>query len=308
MNLNITGVKTNLMKWIESIGRGLFEPERETSTGELWFFKFFELFVAVYTILFVWEWGWYTQLRNVEVVLPLGLANYLDVSIFFDHNLALIHAALITILVILCFFRLGPKWLYMVVVILFHLQYVIRFSQGEIPHSQNLIGMSVFCFAIGAWFFPGEKQMPRFLMGSIIFFIGLGYTSAFFAKLIGTGFNWYDGRHLWLWISEKSIDILSREGAYFPNFLQQMALNSTVIASVILLIGWFTELIGFTMWWKKIRPYTTTLLIAMHIGITLTMNIRFDAFVMQLILVGFPWYKLADYYMTSMPDLVRKWV
>ncbi len=296
------------MKWAENIDRGLFEPERSTSNGELWFFKFLELFVSVYTVIFVWEWGWYTQLRNVEVVLPLGLANYMDVSLFFDHNLALINAALITLLVILCYFRIGPKWLYMVVLILFHLQYVIRFSQGEIPHSQNLIGMSVFCFAIGAWFFPGEKQMPRFVLGSIIFFIGLGYTSAFFSKLIGTGFNWYDGRHLWLWISEKSIDILSREGVYQPNILQQMALNSTAIASVILLIGWFTELIGFTMWWKKIRPYTTALLIGMHIGITLTMNIRFDAFVMQLILVGFPWYKLIDHFTVSMPDIVRKWI
>lgn len=296
------------MKWTGTIAKGLFEPERDVSIGERWFFKFFELFVAVYTVHFVWDWGWYTQIRNAEVVLPLGLANYIDVSVFFDHNIALFLAAIITFLVILCYFRLGPKWLYMVVLILFHLQYVIRFSQGEIPHSQNLIGMSVFCFAIGAWFFPGEKQMPRFVMGSIIFFIGLGYTSAFFAKLIGTGFNWYDGRHLWLWISEKSIDILSREGVYNPNFLQQMALNSTAVASVILLIGWFTELIGFTMWWKKIRPYTTALLVGMHIGITLTMNIRFDAFVMQLILVGFPWYKLIDRKVKSMPDLVRKWI
>jgi hypothetical protein len=296
------------MKWHERIGQELFEPGRDQSPGELLFFKFFELFVLIWTISYVWEWGIYTQLRNVEVVLPLGLANYLDVSIFFDYNLALMNAALITVLALFCFFRAGPKWLYMVVLVLFHMQYVIRFSQGEIPHSQNLIGMSVLCFAIGAWFFPGKKQMPRFVMGSIIFFIGLGYTSAFFAKLIGTGIHWYDGRHLWLWISEKSIDILSREGVYQPNFLQQLALGSTAAASIILLTGWFTELIGFTMWWKKLRPYTTTLLIGMHFGITLTMNIRFDAFVMQLILVGYPWYKLIDHFLESTPALVRRWV
>jgi len=196
----------------------------------------------------------------------------------------------------------------MVVMVLLHIQYVARFSQGEIPHSQNLIGMSVLCFAIGAWFFPDKKQMPRFVMGSIIFFIGLGYTSAFFAKLIGTGFNWFDGRHLWLWIGEKSIDILSREGAWSPNFLQSLALQSTAMASLILLIGWFTELIGFTMWWKKLRPYTTTLLIGMHFGITLTMNIRFDAFVIQLILVGFPWYILLDRYIKSTPKYLKRWV
>ena len=296
------------MKWYEKIGVQLFEPGREQSPGELVFFKLFELFVIYYTIKFAWDWGLYTQFRNTEVVLPLGVANYLDISIFFEHNIALINAGLISILSIAAYFRKGPKWLYMVVMVLLHIQYVARFSQGEIPHSQNLIGMSVLCFAVGAWFFPEKKVMPRFVLGSIIFFIGLGYTSAFFAKLIGTGINWYDGRHLWLWISEKSIDILSREGVYSANFLQELALKSTVAASIILLIGWFTELIGFTMWWKKIRPITTTLLIGMHIGITLSMNIRFDAFVIQLILVGYPWYKVIDHYIKSTPAIIHKWI
>jgi hypothetical protein len=295
-------------KIAQHIGDQLFEPYRDQTPGEVIFFKFFELFVVVYTIRFMWEWGFYTQLRNVEVVLPLGLANYFNAAWLFDYNLALINASVVTVLIAVAFFRKGPKWLYMAVMLLFHIQYVVRFSQGEIPHSQNLIGMSVFCFAVGAWFFPGQKEMPRFVMGSIIFFIGLGYTAAFFSKLIGTGIHWYDGRHLWLWISEKSIDILSREGVYSPNFLQQMALGSTAVASVILLIGWFTELIGFTMWWKKLRPYTTTLLIGMHFGITLTMNIRFDAFVMQLILVGYPWYKLIDRFQVRSPQFIKSWV
>ncbi len=283
----------------DHIGNGLFEPERETSPGELLFFKGFELFVLIYTVKFSFEWAAYTQLRNSEVVLPLGIANYIDVSLFFDHYLSFLLAVLITVLIILAFFRIGTKWLYMIVLILFHLLYVIRFSQGEIPHSQNLIGMSVFCFALGTLFIQKPGKRARFIMGAIVFFIGLGYTSAFFSKLIGTGINWYDGRHLWLWISEKSIDILSREGVYEPNLLQEMALQSLAIASIILIIGWLTELIGFTMWWAGLRPYTTTLLIAMHIGITLTMNIRFDAFVIQLFLIGYPWYKLLDLALSS---------
>ncbi|MEX2455840.1 MAG: hypothetical protein WD381_00935 [Balneolaceae bacterium] len=296
------------MSWTEKLSYQLFDPDREQTPGEIVFFKLFELFVLFYVIKFAWEWGIYTQFRNVEVVLPLGLANYIDVSIFFDYHLALINAGFITILSIASYFRLGFKWQYMVVMILLHIQYVARFSQGEIPHSQNLIGMAVFCFAIGALFFPDKKQMPRFVMGSIIFFIGLGYTSAFFAKLVGTGFDWFDGRHLWLWIGEKSVDILSREGFYNPNFLQTLALKSTTMASLILLIGWMTELIGFTLWWKKLRPYTTLLLIGMHFGITMTMNIRFDAFVMQLILVGFPWYLLFDRYIKTTPEFMKKWI
>lgn len=294
------------MKWYERIGNQLFEPNRNSSPGELLFFKIFELFIVFYTIKYAWDWGFYAHLRNSEVVLPLGLANYIDVSFFFQNMGALVVAGLITIFSVLAFFRNGSEWMYPIVMILLHLQYVIRFSQGEIPHSSNLIGMAVFCFAIGALFFPGKEKMPRFVMGSIIFFVGLGYTSAFIAKMIGTGINWYDGRHLWLWISEKSIDILSREGVYQANFLQQMALNSTAVASIILLIGWLTEMIGITMWWKKLRPYTTTLIIGMHLGITMTMNIRFDAFVIQLILIGYPWYKLLDQFVKSTPVLVDR--
>jgi len=294
------------MKWYEKIGHQLFEPNRNQSPGELIFFKIFELFILIYTIKYAWEWGIYTQLRNTEVVLPLGIANYIDISILFQWNLALINAAVITLLSSIAFTRMGYKWFYMVVMVLLHIQYVARFSQGEIPHSMNLIGMSVLCFAVGAIWFPGKKQMPRFVLGSIIFFIGLGYTSAFIAKLIGTGIYWFDGRHLWLWISEKSIDVYSSLGYYEPNILQELALTYLPVASIILLIGWFTELIGFTMWWKKLRPFTTTLLIGMHFGITLTMNIRFDSFVMQLILIGFPWYLLIDKYVKTTPKWVER--
>lgn len=297
-----------MLRWTEKLSFQLFEPNRDQTPGEIIFFKLFELFVIYYTIRFAWEWGLYTEFRNTDVVLTLGLANYFDVSIFFDNYLSIINAAFITILSIASYFRLGFRWQYLVVMVLLHIQYVARFTQGEIPHSQNLIGMSVLCFAIGAIFFPGKKQMPRFVMGSIIFFIGLGYTSAFFAKLVGTGIYWFDGRHLWLWIGEKSVDILSREGIYNPNLLQSMALQSTGVAAVILLIGWMTELIGFTMWWNKLRPYTTILLVGMHLGITMTMNIRFDAFVIQLILVGFPWYLLLDRYFIKTPSLLEKWL
>jgi hypothetical protein len=296
------------MTWYEKIGHQLFEPKRDQTPGELIFFKIFELFILIYTIKYAWEWGIYTQLRNTEVVLPLGVANYIDISLMFEWNLALINAAVITLLAVIAFARMGARWFYMVVIILLHIQYVARFSQGEIPHSMNLIGMSVFAFAIGAIWFPGKKNMPRFVIGTIVFFIGLGYTSAFVAKLIGTGINWYDGRHLWLWISEKSIDVYSTIGYYEPNFLQELALSYLPVASVILLIGWLTELIGFTMWWKKLRPFTVTLLIGMHIGITLTMNIRFDAFVMQLILIGYPWYLLIDKFVQHTPKWIERTV
>ncbi len=292
------------MKWFDKIAIQLFEPDREVTPGELVFFKIFELFVVSYTIKYAWEWGLYTQLRNTEAILPLGLANYIDISIFFDHQLSLVLAGLITLLGVFSYFRKGPNWLYAVVFVLLHMQYVIRFSQGEIPHSQNLIGLSVLCLAIGILFFPGENRMPRFVLGAVILFTGLGYTSAFFSKLIGSGIHWFNGEHLQLWIFEKRVDILSREGTHQLNYIQQVALNSSFAASIFLLLGWITELCGFMMWWKKMRPYITLLLIGMHFFITMIMNIRFDVFIYELILIGFPWHKWFDGFIQSTP----KWI
>ena len=151
------------MKWISNISAGLFEPKRNITPGENLFFKLFELFILFYTVKFSFEWAHYTQFRNVEVVLPLGVANYIDVSIFFDNYLSFLIAISILILAVVAFFRKGPNWLYMVVMLLFHLLYVIRFSQGEIPHSQNLIGMSLLCFAIGLIWYPDKKRCPALL-------------------------------------------------------------------------------------------------------------------------------------------------
>lgn len=296
------------MKLFHRLSEELFEPSRKVELGELLHFRLFELFIVIYAVSYSWSWGIYATYRNTDVVLPLGIANYFDISIFFDNHLAIINAAFISILLVTAFFRKGPRWLCAIAMVLFHLQYVIRYSQGEIPHSQNLVGLSVLMVGIGMIFYRSEKSLSRFVFGAVVFFIGLGYTSAFFSKLIGTGIHWFDGHHLWLWISEKSIDILSREGIYETNILQQLALQHVHFASLILLTGWLIELVGFTMWWKKLRPYTTTLLIAMHFGITLTMNIRFDAFVLQLIIIGYPWYKIFNYYAHHIPKPVQKFL
>lgn len=294
------------MKFLTSLKNGLFEPEREVTPGELLFFKFFELFVVIYTLFFSWKWAKYTQFKNTEVVMPLGLANYIDVALFFGHHVTFYFAGAISIFIICAYFRLGSKWFYMIAFFLFQLLHFTRFSQGEIPHSHNFIGMSVLCLAIGSLLFSDKKTMLRFVMGALFFFMGFAYTSAFFSKLIGTGFHWADGRHLWLWISEKSVDILSREGEYGINFIQNAALQNTAFASFLLLFGWMTEFFGFAMWWSKSRPYIVTLLIGLHIGILLSMNIRFDAFLLQFIIVGYPWYRIIDRYVPTTPEFVNR--
>lgn len=278
---------------VQALGTRLFETDRPFLPGELLFYKLFELFIMFWVVRLSWEWAHYT-LRNSDVVLPLGLANYLDVSVMFGNPLPYMLAALITLLTLLSYFRIGFRWQYLVVLLLLHTLHVTRYSQGEIPHSPNLIGMTLLSFSLAVLFFDKPEQRWRFAFGSMIFFIGLGYTSAAFSKLIGTGPMWADGHHLWLWIGEKGTDILSREGVFQVNLLQTMALQSVGAATLILLIGWITELAGFTMWFPRLRPWIVAATIGMHLGITLTMNIRFDLFVMQLVLIGFPWYLLLN--------------
>ncbi|MEX2601552.1 MAG: hypothetical protein WD355_07895 [Balneolaceae bacterium] len=278
---------------LNRIGLELFEPKRPVTNGEFLFHKLFELFIMFHVVSLSWKWASYT-LRNSEVVLQLGLANYLDVSYLFGNSLPLILAGLITLLTILSYFRIGFRWQYLFLLLLFHLQHVTRFSQGEIPHSANLIGMTLLCYGLGVLFFEQADKRWRFIFGSMIFFIGLGYTSAAIAKMIGTGWNWADGHHLWLWIGEKGTDILSREGAFTPGWLQSLALQNVAIATIILAVGWITELAGVAIWFRKLRPWVITAIIGMHLGITMTMNIRFDLFVYQLILIGYPWYRLID--------------
>ncbi len=280
--------------FLQNLAQNLFDYDKPETEGEVIFYKLFEAFIIGYVIHLTWYWGLYIE-RISEVVLPLGLAVYIDPSFMFDSSLPIWNAVIITVLAVAGFFRISPKITYSVAMLLFHWQHVTRFTLGEIPHSANLIGMTFLGFAIAHVCFNEQLRIRRFSLGFMYFFAGLGYTSAAFSKLIGTGITWADGRHLWMWMSEKSVDIISRTGDWAPNFLQTLAFDFVWIATIILLIGWITELIGVAMWYKKYRSLVITLIIGMHIGITMTMNIRFDAFVAQLILMGYRWDKLIDY-------------
>lgn len=271
----------------------------------------FELFTVIFTLKYVWTWAFYVP-RLSDVVLPLGIANYVDISVFFG-DLATINAIIITTCCIIPFFIKKGRWLYAVAFLLFHLQYVVRFSQGEIPHSANVIGFSLLGLGLGEIFFRDIKKSLSFAFGFALFFFGLGYTSAAISKLVASGIGWVDGRHLWLWIGEKSIDILSMTGSFELNWLQQLALSNWSIATAILSFGLLTELCGFLIWWKKTRPFVTLFLIGMHIGIDLSMNILFLNFTLQLIIMGFPWNKLVNQIMQSerkfsSAPLIRKYL
>ena len=131
-------------------------------------------------------------------------------------------------------------------------------------------------------------------MGFLYFFIGLGYTSAAVCKLIGTGITWPDGRHLLLWIAERKVDTISKLGGFDPNLLQELVLADYHWGTVILTFGLVTELLAFLMWWRRFRYPVVLLVVSMHLGILVTMNIFFAASTYLLLLLGLPWDRLID--------------
>lgn len=277
--------------------KNLLNPERESTKGKALHFKIFELFIAVFVINFAWKWGLYIP-QISEVVLPLGIANYIDISFMFSNSFSLVNAGIITFFVLLGLFRNLPRYSYLIALAFFHLQYVSRFSLGEISHGSNFIGMSLMALGLALFFFYEDPvYYRRFAMGFLFFFLGLGYTSAAISKLIGTGLTWPAGEHLWLWIAERSVDVASAKGSFTPNFLQKLILEYRILGTLTLSFGLATEFFGFLFWFKKTRPFIATALIGMHIGVFLTMSIMFDVYIYELIILGYPWYKLFDRYL-----------
>lgn len=274
--------------------KNLFEFEHANSIGVKLYLLIFELFTVAYSLIYAWNWSFYI-LRISDVVLPLGVANYIDLDIFLGNYSPLLIAATMTVMVIVAFFFTKFKWLYILVFLLLHLLYVTRFSLGEIPHSSNLIGFSMLGLGLAGCFIKNKWQALSFAYGFLVFFVGLGYTSAGVSKLIGTGITWPDGYHLWLWIAEKSTDVLSAEGSFRLSWVQEWTLQSRFIGTVFLSFGLLTELSAFLLWWKKLRPIITLLLIAMHIGIYYAMNIWFMSYMFGLVIIGFPWFRLINH-------------
>ncbi len=266
---------------------GLFGFDREETLGEVLFFRIFELIMLYCVLLFAWKWGFYIQ-RIGDVILPLGISNYIDVSFMFKGGIAFWNAGLITIFATLGLLRLW-RYAYPVTLLLLHLQYVSRFSLGEISHGANVIGIALLALALGAVAFAESTPRRRFVLGFCYFFIGLGYMSAAAVKLIASGPLWVDGSHLWMWIGERTVDTFSITGSISNNALQEWILDSRLMGTLLLSFGLLAEMFGFLLWFPRRRWIIMTLLISMHVGVLLSMKINFPANTVILLLLAYPW-------------------
>lgn len=282
-----------LSSHLQKLSDELFGGDSSKTVGNRLYFRGVELFIVAYAFYYCWEWGLYVQQHVSSALLPLGLAQYLDVSFMFDNYLAPANAVLVGVLGGVGFLRLWRP-AYLLALLAFHLQYVTRYCLGEISHGSNLIGMGVLGLGLALVAFESETQRRRFTFGFLYFFIGLGYTSAGICKLIGTGLHWPDGHHLLMWIAERKVDTLSKFGAFEPGFLQELVLSDYRFGTLFLTVALLTELCSFLMWWRRYRYVIVLLVLGMHVGIVFTMNIFFHASTYFFILLGLPWHRIID--------------
>jgi len=269
----------------------LFGFRAPTTRTETLFFHALELFVVACTLKYAWGWATHVQTLG-DVVLPLGIAHYVDVSVFFGSGLAYGVAGLLTTCVFLGYGRYW-RYGYVAALVLLHLLFAIRYSQGEIPHSSNVLGMTLLGFGLGLAAFDAERPRRRFTIGFTYFFVGLGYTLSFFCKMIGTGPRWVDGHHLQLWVYEKSVDVFAATGTFDFTWAQSLVLEHYWMATAFLIIGAVTELFAFLMWWPRVRIPAVLAVLGLHTGIYLTMRIVFAITTLELILLALPWACIA---------------
>lgn len=282
-----------MARWLRRLPRELFAFEAPATRGGVWHLRLLEVVAIGLTLHAVWTWAPFIQ-RIEAVVLPLGLAHYLDVSVFFDHGLSFVVAAVLSAGLALGFTR-RSRYGYAVALACFHLMYVSRYSLGEISHGSNFLGMAVLALAVGTWAFHARPTgLPTFVFGFLTFFYGIGYTSAGVCKLVATGLDWPAAAHMSLWLGERTIDVTSSLGSFSLNPVQRAIVDYPVLGSAALTFGLVVELVGILAWWPPLRPWVFSALIVMHLGVDATLNIYFGDNVYLLALLAYPWARLFD--------------
>lgn len=270
-----------------------FDFDRSETRGSRLHAQLFELFLLQYAVFWAWEWGLFIR-KIPAVVAPQGLGRHLDLSFVLGNSVALGNAACLTLAAVLVAIGRFRRVALPLLVLLFHVQYVARHSLGKVSHGSHYVGMGLVMLAVAAWRFPSPAARRCFALGATLFFMGIGYSLAALSKLVTSGLAWVNGRHLWLWISEKAVDQLSDVGFVELNPLQRLCLEHQGLATAFLGLGLLTELFGFLLWFAHTRVVVTLALVGLHLGIFWTLGILFDTFIYQLVLLGLPWPRLLD--------------
>lgn len=271
---------------------GWFGFGRETR-GERLRFRVFELFLLAHAVYWAWDWGMFIR-RIPRVVVPQGIARDIDLSFLVGSPLALVNAACISSCAVGALSARWARWCVPALVALLHVQYVARHCLGKVAHGSQYVGLGLLCLALAAWCMPAPSARRRFALGATQLLMGGGYVLAAASKLWARGLAWPDGRHLWLWIGEKNVDLLSELGRAEPNALQRLCLEHWWLATALLGLGLASELCGFLLWFPATRTPITLALIGLHVGIFWSLGILFGSYMGLLVIVCLPWPALVE--------------
>lgn len=283
-----------LRRSLQTLSQNLFPFEKQLTRGEQLYFKLFELLIALCSLRLAWQWSDYVQ-RLDRVLKPQGIGHYLDLSFLLGSQAAYLLTAVLALCLVLGVTRRSPFG-YGAALVIMHVLYVARHSQGKASHVAHCIGLSLLALTLGAALFRRSSALfQRLVLGSLIFFFGLSYVLAGICKLRYTGLGWPNGSHLVLWIAERELDSRAAWGSFAPNMLQRLILEHQPLGTLTLAFGLATELLAFLVWFERFRSWMFTGLIAMHVGIGVTMNIYFTYNVTLLVVLGYPWWRLIDW-------------
>lgn len=282
------------MSPLRVLSENLFPFERKLSYGEQLYFRIFEVLIAVFSLLLAWQWAVYMQ-RLERVLKPQGIAHYMDLSFLLGSQIPCLVAGALALCLLLGVVRRSP-YAYGAAILLMHVLYAARHSLGKAPHIAHCIGLSLIALALGtALFRSSAAHLQRFVFGFLIFCLGVSYALAGICKLVYTGIGWPDGSHLLLWIAEREMDARGALGSFDLSIVQRSIVEHRVLGTVALAFGLVTELLAFLAWFERLRIWVLSGLIAMHLGIGLTMDIYFSYNVYLLVMLAYPWGKLVDW-------------
>jgi hypothetical protein len=269
-----------------SLWAALYDPSARETRGERVQAFMWQAIAVWVVVAHAFRWA-FEMSHHERVVKPLGLARYVDVRVLFDLRFGLANAALVTALALVALFS-RHKALYLAVVLGVHLQHVARYSLGKTGHGSHFAGLALLFVGIAHVSSGRSAHARRIATGLTLFFYGLSYTMSAVIKLVRSGPMWIDGRHLWLWMAEKQVDLTSEYGQFVPSPLQALLLESRSLATALLTFGLLSELFAFLLWWKRTRPFLALALTGMHLGVMFTLDIHFIENCLLLLGLGLP--------------------
>lgn len=273
--------------------RELFDPREAESYGSRIQTLLFELIVVARAHYELWTWSKIIPLQP-GIPKPAGIGRLIDVSFMIDSVAVNANAALTGTFMLLGLTQ-RLRWGYFLGFCGFHLQYVARFGLGKVQHSTNMLGFALLALAAAHLAYRDPVLRRKAAIGYTVLLFSLAYSLAAIAKLRARGFGWADGHHLWLWINEKRVDVISASGRPQMNMLQRAVLKSLPLATLMLFGGLAAEMCSALMWWRRVRRWTMLALAAMHLGIAYVMKIHFVPSVLILLSLGLPIAELIDF-------------